>query len=319
MWLIVGTVPDANFALTPDAVTAQSRVDGDALLLPDGRRVPVRRGTAALAATALLACASCGFPAPGLLLAGDTGSGTGSRAVYAWLEEHLPELAAAPGSRTDCPAGGRTGGQGGWLAGLTFHYLFPDLDWHNRVLMALQALERKPLLAADAGFMYVAKMSGYADAYDLFTPDLGELAFLADEKAPHPFYTRGFLLAEEEDVPGLLARARQHGNCPSNLIIKGQADYIVCNGEIRATVTEPSAAAMECIGGTGDLVTGLVTAFLAGGLPLCRAAFSAARATRLLARHCAPTPATQVGELIARLPEVLQAEREAIFAPLTAE
>ena len=55
MWLIVGTVPDADFALTPDAVTAQSRVDGDALLLPDGRRVPVRRGTAALAATALLA------------------------------------------------------------------------------------------------------------------------------------------------------------------------------------------------------------------------------------------------------------------------
>ena len=72
-------------------------------------------------------------------------------------------------------------------------------------------------------------------------------------------------------------------------------------------------------GGTGDLVTGLVTAFLAGGLPLCRAALSTARATRLLARHCAPTPATQVGELIARLPEVLQAEREAIFAPLTAE
>ena len=67
MWLIVGTVPDADFALTPDAVTAQSRVDGDALLLPDGRRVPVRRGTAALAATALLACASCDFPAPGLL------------------------------------------------------------------------------------------------------------------------------------------------------------------------------------------------------------------------------------------------------------
>ena len=156
---------------------------------------------------------------------------------------------------------------------------------------------------------------GYADNYDLFTPDLGELAFLADEKAPHPFYTRGFLLAEEEDIPGLLERARRHGNCPPNLIVKGRADHIVCDGEIRATVTTPSVAAMECIGGTGDLVTGLVTAFLAGGLPLCRAALSAARAARLLARHCAPTPATQVGELIARLPEVLRVESTVIFAP----
>ena len=300
MWLIVGTVPDADFALHPDAVFAESRVDVHALPPPDGRRVPVRRGTAALAATALLACAACGFPAPRLLLAGDTGSGAGSRAVYAWLEKHLPEL----------PAGLPDG-----LTGLTFHYLFPDLDWHNRVLLAIQALEPRPLLAADAGFMYAAKMSGYADSYDLFTPDLGELAFLADEKAPHPFYTRGFLLAEEEDIPGLLERARRHGNCPPNLIVKGRADHIVCDGEIRATVTTPSVAAMECIGGTGDLVTGLVTAFLAGGLPLCRAALSAARAARLLARHCAPTPATQVGELIARLPEVLRVESTVIFAP----
>lgn len=103
MWLIVGTVPDADFALTPDAVTAQSRVDGDALLLPDGRRVPVRRGTAALAATALLACASCDFPAPGLLLAGDTGSGTGSRpSTPGWrniCRNWPPRQAAEPAAR----------------------------------------------------------------------------------------------------------------------------------------------------------------------------------------------------------------------------
>ena len=76
--------------------------------------------------------------------------------------------------------------------------------------MAAQALAVPPIMVADAGFMYVAKMSGYADAYDLFTPDLGELAFLADEKAPHPFYTRGFLLAREDDVPPLLQRALEH-------------------------------------------------------------------------------------------------------------
>lgn len=300
MWLIVGTVPDADFALRPDDVFSESRVDGEALILPDNRRVPVRRGTAALAATALLACAACGFPAPRLLLAGDTGSGSGSRAAYAWLEKRLPALPA---------------GLPGGLTGLTFHYLFPDVDWHNRVLLVLQALTPKPLLAADAGFMYAAKMSGYADSYDLFTPDLGELAFLADEKAPHPFYTRGFLLAEEEDIPGLLERARRHGNCPPNLIVKGRVDHIVYGGEISATVSSPSVPAMECIGGTGDLVMGLATAFLAGGLPLGLATLAAARAARLLARHCAPTPATQVGELIARLPAVLQAENTAIFSP----
>jgi ADP-dependent NAD(P)H-hydrate dehydratase / NAD(P)H-hydrate epimerase len=52
-------------------------------------------------------------------------------------------------------------------------------------------MNRRPILIADAGFMYAAKMSGQAACYDFFTPDVGELAFLADEMAPHPFYTRG--------------------------------------------------------------------------------------------------------------------------------
>jgi len=71
------------------------------------------------------------------------------------------------------------------------------VDWHNRVLFQIQGLAEKPVLIADAGFMYAAKMSGQAELYDLFTPDIGELAFLADEAAPHPFYTRGFILHEE--------------------------------------------------------------------------------------------------------------------------
>lgn len=298
MWMIVGSVPDAGFELACDWAGVPPRVENDALFLPDGRSIPVCRGTAALAAAAIVACATRGVEAPCLLLGGDVGQGTGSREAYAWLEGQLPTLAQAG------------------LAGLTFHYLFPDVDWHNRVLMAVQALARKPLLVADAGFMYVAKMSGYADAYDLFTPDLGELAFLADEKAPHPFYTRGFLLANDSDIPSLLARARQHGNCPPNLLVKGMADHIVCEGEVLATVAEPSQAAMECIGGTGDLVTGLVTAFLAEGQPLCRAALGAARAVRLLAAHCRPTPATQVGELVRHLPQVLQQAGDGLFAPM---
>ncbi|CAI3230331.1 NAD(P)H-hydrate dehydratase [Desulfovibrio legallii] len=289
MWCIVGTLPDAAAPLLTAGLDAPSAVRDGFLILPDGFRTPVQRGTPALAATALLACAALNFPPPRLLLAGDTGSGAGSRAVYAHLEDCLPALAPR---------------------GLTFHYLFPDVDWHNRLLLAISALPVRPLLAADAGYMYVAKMSGYADAYDLFTPDLGELAFLADETAPHPFYTRGFLLAEEKDLPALMRRAQAHGNCPPNLIVKGRTDHIVCNGMLAATVDTPSVEAMECIGGTGDLVTGLVTAFLCGGLPICRASLAAARAARLLAQDCAPDPGFQIGQLLARLPEMLVREKD---------
>ena len=288
MWCIVGTLPDPQFSLCTAGVQAQCRVDKGLLHLPDGQNVPVQRGTAALAATAIVACRELGFEPPRLLLAGDSGSGAGSRAIYAWLETHLAEMAPQ---------------------GLTFHYLFPDVDWHNRVLMAVQALPHPPVMVADAGFMYVAKMSGYADAYDLFTPDLGELAFLADEKAPHPFYTRGFLLNREDDVPPLLERAIAHGNCPKNLIIKGNTDHIVIDGGITETINAPAEPAMECIGGTGDLVTGLVTAFLCCGAPMREACVAAARTARHLARCCAPNPGTQVAEIIAQLPEVLRANR----------
>lgn len=282
MWCIAGSVPDADFSLAPP--DGPLRLDGATLRLPDGRGVTVERGTAALAATALLACEALGTDVPRALLAGDVGTGDGSRRLYAWLCDNAARLAPR---------------------GLTFHYLFPDADWHNRVLLALQALPRPPLMLADAGFMYAAKMSGYADAYDLFTPDVGELAFLADEKAPHPFYTRGFLLAEDHNIPPLLARVLAHGNSPRHLLIKGAADHIVCEGEVRAVIDSPSVPAMECIGGTGDIVTGLVTAFAAAGWPLCAACQAASRSARRLAVICEPRPDTPVAELIRRLPEAL--------------
>ena len=171
--------------------------------------------------------------------------------------------------------------------------------------MAARALPRPPLMVADAGFMYAAKMSGYADAYDLFTPDMGELAFLADEQAPHPFYTRGFLLAEEDDAPALLARAQAHGNCPANLLIKGARDLIVCGGRVVHTVSRPCVPAMECIGGTGDMVTGLATAFLVKGFSVEQACLTAARLARLLAKAHDPDPGTTVGQLLESLPQVL--------------
>lgn len=286
MWIIAGSLPDPDFGLlSPLSDPAPAaRLEQDHLVLRDGRRIPVERGTAALAASCLAACTVLNLTPPELALTGDTGSGEGSRALYAMLTEQLAALQPQ---------------------GIMFHYLFPDVDWHNRILMAVQALPVRPLLLADAGFMYVAKMSGYAAEYDLFTPDVGELAFLADEKAPHPFYTRGFLLQNDHDVLPLLERIRSNGHSPRHLLVKGQADYIVEHGEIIATVDSPSEPAMECIGGTGDIVAGLATAFLIYGLSPAQAALTAARAARLLARHCHPRPDTQAGELIRALPDAL--------------
>lgn len=287
-WMICGTVPDADFPLTEGFW----RLEGTSLVpdTPESKDVlSVQRGTPALLGTALLACAALGVEPPRALLVGDIGNGEGSRALY-------KELAAAlSGQRA--PSG---------LQGLTFHYLFPDVDGHNRVLMALEALGEKPLLVADAGFMYVAKMSGYADAYDLFTPDVGEMAFLADEKAPHPFYTRGFLLAEEEDIPELVRRAYEHGNAARSLLVKGRVDYVVREGRITGTVAEPQVANMEPIGGTGDLVTGLVTALLAAGMDMDKACMTAAKTSRMIGLLAQPTPATQVAELLPFIPEALR-------------
>lgn len=326
MWLIVGTVPQADFPLTFGPCSVQG-----GLLQAGGQSIPVERGTAALAAAAWLTCKArhrldC---APYVLLAGDTGDGSGSRAVYAWLVQQLTRLVQ---HTSDTPIATPTASRESTslptalhqrentfsaddipraesafaadntvletLTGITFHYLFPDVDWHNRVLLAVQDLPRPPLLVADAGFMYVAKMSGYADSYDLFTPDAGEMAFLADEDAPHPFYTRGFLLATEDDIPALIARAHSHGNCARHLIVKGSTDHVVCGQQIISSIDKPALAAMEAIGGTGDMVTGTVTGLLAMGHPLPEACQQAVRLCRLLAQVAKPTPATQVGELL---------------------
>ena len=69
--------------MCPAGLEDDSTVADGLLRLPDGQRVPVQRGTAALAATAILACGALGVAPPRLLLAGDSGSGAGSRAIYA--------------------------------------------------------------------------------------------------------------------------------------------------------------------------------------------------------------------------------------------
>lgn len=278
---IVGTVPDLNFPLLHGPVC----LNGDHLELK-GRKISVNRGTPALLAAA--ATAAQWFKKPNIyaFLVGDIGKGEGSRKLYEFLTRHLSDFE---------------------FNVLTFHYLQPDVDWHNKVLFAAEAMPKRPILIADAGFMYAAKMSGEAGRYDFFTPDAGELAFLADEIAPHPFYTRGFILHRNNAVPELIARAYRHQNAATHLVVKGEIDYIATAAGIAATVEEPAFDAMEAIGGTGDLLTGLLSVLCAAGIEPARAALLAAKINRRTGRYHPPNPATQVAELIRQIPKALSA------------
>ena len=166
-------------------------------------------------------------------------------------------------------------------------------------------MQKRPILIADAGFMYAAKMSGQSECYDFFTPDVGELAFLADELAPHPFYTRGFIIHQNNDVSDLIQQAYQHKNAARYLLVKGESDYIAHENQVIETVDYPSSDAMEAIGGTGDSLTGLLTVLCGAGFKAIDAACLAAKANRWTGYYANPNPATQVTELIDKIPEAL--------------
>ncbi|MBI9089106.1 MAG: sugar kinase [Desulfobacterium sp.] len=279
MLAIVGTVPDPEFPLVSGRVTLEN---GN--LSIGGKTLGVNRGTPALLAAVVKACEVLGDQGVMGCLVGDIGLGDGSRKLYGYLTENLPTMAVHT---------------------LTFHYLQPDVDWHNRIVFAVEAMEKKPRMIADAGFMYAAKMSGQAGVYDLFTPDAGELAFLADETAPHPFYTRGFILHENNTVEDLIRRAYLHENGAAYLLVKGMVDHVADANGVIATVDGPAVAAMEAMGGTGDTLTGIATALVGAGMAVPRAATIAAKTNRLAGFYADPTPATQIMEVIQEIPRAL--------------
>lgn len=279
MFLIIGTIPENDFPV----VFGGYKVDGDSLIV-GGRIIPINRGTAALAASAWIVSESLSIEMPMLLLAGDQGSGDGSIELYKWLLNNLLELAPSM---------------------VVFHYLQPEISYHNRILKSLKELDKMPVLVADAGYMYSAKMSGRASDYDLLTPDIGEMAFIADEKAPHPFYTRGFLLHENIDVREKIERAYKYQNASKTLLVKGAADYIANNGKIIETIDSPMVEALEAIGGTGDTITGIVSALINSGLNPVEASIQACKINRIAGNNANPTPATQVCEIIMEIPNAV--------------
>jgi hypothetical protein len=280
MLAVLGTVPDQDFPLLAGKVTLEN---GDICI--QGRRAAIKRGTPALLAAAVKVGDALGQEEPFGYLVGDIGRGDGSQKLYQYLVQHLKQ--------TDF----RT---------IAFHYLQPLVGWHNRIQSVIRKMIPKPILIADAGYMYVAKMSGRAEEYDLFTPDIGELAFLADESAPHPFYTRGFILHEENHVPDLIARAYAHRNAARYLLVKGRKDYLANKEGVQAFTDSPLEEAMEAIGGTGDTLTGIVAALIASGMELGQAAILAARVNRLAGHYAQPSPGSQVSDIIQHIPKALE-------------
>jgi NAD(P)H-hydrate repair Nnr-like enzyme with NAD(P)H-hydrate dehydratase domain len=279
MIVLVGTLPQKDLKLT----AGKGALNKGSFTI-DGQPFSLNRGTAAMMAACCAGCETYSIEAPYCVVTGDIGDGTGSIPLYDYLSANLAHIAPTI---------------------LVVHYIMPNLPAHNRVLDAIEDLQDRPLLIADAGYMYVAKMSGCASSYTVFTPDLGELAFLADRKAPHPFYTRGFIFHLEDQPKELVEMAYEGKNAGRFLLVKGEEDYVCEDGQILEKITRPCVPELEAIGGTGDTITGLIAATLATGLPPKEALILSSRANRLAGRLTKPSPATQISEIIAMVPHAL--------------
>lgn len=277
---IVGTIPEKNFP----QVQGTAALSGQQIVI-GGERIAIKRGTPAMAAAVTVTLNYLGLPGPYCCLVGDIGDGEGCRGLYKHL---IAEIAALP-FRT-----------------LALHYFQPEVALFKQLLAKIHGMPVRPTLIADAGFMYVAKMGGDASSFDLFTPDAGELAYLADEEAPHPFYTRGFILHEENLVPDLITRAYRHNNAAAYLLVKGATDFVADKDGVIARITSPLVEALEAIGGTGDTLTGIVSALIHSGLDIATAATQAAEVNRLAGSLAEPTPATQIQSIIQEIPAALK-------------
>jgi len=165
----------------------------------------------------------------------------------------------------------------------------------------INELNKKPIMIADAGSMYAAKASGMAGNFDVFTPDATEMAFLADSNATHPAYiAKHFFDNDITQTPKLVKIAYKNKNVAKLLLVKGSTDYIALDGNIIDVVTKPDIPAMEAIGGTGDTITGLMSALIYSGLGLKKATLVATRSNRIAGEYAKENPATKISQIIAQ-------------------
>lgn len=281
MMLIAGTIPNKDLPLT----LGKADVKGDSLIV-NGHRIPCTQGTAAMITAALVTTEYLRLDVPEVLVVGDTGKGNGSREMYEYLIQNVTKLSPEV---------------------LALHYCLPDMALTRRLCEAVKKCSKRPLMIADAASMYAAKAAGLAPEFDIFTPDATEMAFLADPDATHPAYIARHLFdTDVTQTPKLVATAYQKKNAARLLLVKGATDYIVENGNVLATISEPNVPALEPIGGTGDTITGLLSAFVYAGLEPHEAAIIAAKANRTAGKLARATPATRVWQIIQQFPAVFK-------------
>lgn len=279
--IIAGTVPIRDFPLT----SGTPALNGDHLML-ERLRIPRSQGTGALISAALVTCEYLKTSSPSVVVAGDIGEGEGSRKIYDYLIREIPRLQPSV---------------------LALHYCLPDLDLMRRLWKSVEKCNPLPFAIADAGSMYAAKAVGIAKKFDILTPDLSELSFLADPDAQHPAYINKHLFAQEIDkAPDMIATAYRLGHAPKVLLVKGAVDFVAREGSIVDSISDPDLPALEAIGGTGDTITGLIAAFLNAELDPVDAARLAARSNRMAGQFARATPATKIGEIINCFPAVFQ-------------
>lgn len=279
--LVVATYPVSGGPVLAGDVT----IEADGGITIGGTRVPSSQGTSAMLGAACQVTGHLGVGAPHALVGGDVGRGDGTRAVFERLEETVKAR------RPDVVA---------------FHYMQPIMALMRNAVAMLAEVAPDTRLVADAGGMYAAKAAGLAPRFELMTPDVGEVGFLADPSVTHPAYVSRYLFGNGDFDPVALAdAAHATGGSARVLLIKGARDHIAKDGRIAGVVAEPCVPELEAIGGTGDTVTGIAAALIAAGFPTVDAARCACLANREAGLAMGATPAMRASDLVAVLPSVL--------------
>lgn len=278
--LVVGTVPVEGFNLYLGIPTSR-----EGSLDFEGKRLHIGMGTLSLYYAAYLTITHLKGEPPTLMAAGDIGKADGSRILYQKLVDEIEKFKPKI---------------------LVLHYVMPILTQTKALVSKLNSLNPKPTIVADAGFMYAFKASKMGYVCDIFTPDVGEMAFLADEEAVHPAYIEKHLFEMDSvNVESLIEKAKNVHGLPKMLVVKGAVDYIVFDGKILFKIDEPVIPFLEPIGGTGDTLTGILGGLIAYGLPLEKAAYYACKINRVAGQLANPTPRTRVNEIILNIPKAI--------------